>query len=367
MIVDSHQHFWDPSIADYPWMTGELAPLRQRFGPEDLEPLLREHGVTGTVVVQARHSLDETQDAARDRGGDALRPRRRRLDRPHRRRRTTACRSRRHAGRGQASGARRARPGLASARRCTARARGGRRRRARLRPARANARAARRGRDGKAPPGAPLRARPCRQGAALAIVTPGREGVSDARRVPERDLQALRPVHRGRPRRDGRARAGLVRLRSLHVRIGLAGVPDRYPNTRTRSQSSATTRTFWPGPQSEHTASRILTKPNDPVLTKTNDPPRSDPLSFPLSPKSRRLRPPDTHVFSSHEIQEAQETSRAVVTERQARAVPADRSGERGTSLLPLPPANPDHAVFGVTERRRSRPDQPWDTRPYWF
>jgi L-fuconolactonase len=61
MIVDSHQHFWDPARADYPWMTDEVAPLRRRFGPEDLEPLLREHGVAGTIVVQARHSLDETR------------------------------------------------------------------------------------------------------------------------------------------------------------------------------------------------------------------------------------------------------------------------------------------------------------------
>jgi L-fuconolactonase len=61
VIVDSHQHFWDPALAEYPWMTDEVAPLRRRFGPDDLEPLLREHGVAGTVVVQARHSLDETR------------------------------------------------------------------------------------------------------------------------------------------------------------------------------------------------------------------------------------------------------------------------------------------------------------------
>ncbi len=60
MIVDAHQHFWDPALAEYPWLTD--GPLRRRFGPEDLEPLLREHGVAGTVVVQARHSLDETRD-----------------------------------------------------------------------------------------------------------------------------------------------------------------------------------------------------------------------------------------------------------------------------------------------------------------
>jgi L-fuconolactonase len=61
VIVDSHQHFWDPATADYPWMTDAVAPLRRRFGPEDLEPLLREHGIAGTLVVQARHSLDETR------------------------------------------------------------------------------------------------------------------------------------------------------------------------------------------------------------------------------------------------------------------------------------------------------------------
>jgi L-fucono-1,5-lactonase len=61
VIVDAHQHFWDPSRAEYPWMTDDVASLRRRFGPEDLEPLLHEHGVAGTVVVQARHSLDETR------------------------------------------------------------------------------------------------------------------------------------------------------------------------------------------------------------------------------------------------------------------------------------------------------------------
>jgi L-fuconolactonase len=58
MVVDSHQHFWDPARADYPWMTDDL---RRRYGPEDLEPLLREHGVRGTVLVQARGSRDETR------------------------------------------------------------------------------------------------------------------------------------------------------------------------------------------------------------------------------------------------------------------------------------------------------------------
>jgi L-fuconolactonase len=60
MIVDAHQHFWDPSRAAYPWMTDER--LRRRYAPEDLEPLLRANGVEGTIAVQARQELDETRE-----------------------------------------------------------------------------------------------------------------------------------------------------------------------------------------------------------------------------------------------------------------------------------------------------------------
>jgi L-fuconolactonase len=62
MIVDAHQHFWDPAIDDYSWLVDDdLAPVRRRFDPEDLEPVLREHGVDGTVLVQALGSSDETR------------------------------------------------------------------------------------------------------------------------------------------------------------------------------------------------------------------------------------------------------------------------------------------------------------------
>jgi predicted TIM-barrel fold metal-dependent hydrolase len=61
VIVDAHHHLWDPALADYPCLTDDLAAIRRRFGPEDIEPLLREYGVDGTVVVQARASVDETR------------------------------------------------------------------------------------------------------------------------------------------------------------------------------------------------------------------------------------------------------------------------------------------------------------------
>jgi L-fuconolactonase len=62
VIVDAHQHYWDPATADYAWMTDEVAPLRRRFDPGDLEPLLSAYGVAGTVVVEARRDLAETRE-----------------------------------------------------------------------------------------------------------------------------------------------------------------------------------------------------------------------------------------------------------------------------------------------------------------
>ena len=61
-VVDAHHHFWDPSRADYPWMTDELAAIRRRFGPEDLAPLAARAGVNRTILVQTRSSLDETRE-----------------------------------------------------------------------------------------------------------------------------------------------------------------------------------------------------------------------------------------------------------------------------------------------------------------
>jgi len=59
-IVDAHHHFWDPAEAAYPWLTDELAAIRRRFGPEDLEPLLEATGVEQTILVQTRSSVAET-------------------------------------------------------------------------------------------------------------------------------------------------------------------------------------------------------------------------------------------------------------------------------------------------------------------
>jgi L-fuconolactonase len=59
MIVDAHQHFWDPARGDYGWLTPGT-PLYRIFGPDDLEPLKRATGVDGTILVQAAPTETES-------------------------------------------------------------------------------------------------------------------------------------------------------------------------------------------------------------------------------------------------------------------------------------------------------------------
>src|SRR2546430_3516865 len=61
-VVDALHHFWDPARASSPWMTEAVAPIRRRFGPEDLRPLLAANGVDRTVLVQTISSPDETRE-----------------------------------------------------------------------------------------------------------------------------------------------------------------------------------------------------------------------------------------------------------------------------------------------------------------
>ncbi len=61
MVIDAHQHFWDISKVAYPWLTPALAPIYKTFSPHDLEPLLLEVGVTGTVLVQAANGFEDTR------------------------------------------------------------------------------------------------------------------------------------------------------------------------------------------------------------------------------------------------------------------------------------------------------------------
>ncbi len=67
--VDAHQHFWSLQEVEYPWLTpAGYGPIYRDFGPGDLEPLLREAGITHTITVQAANSFADT-DAMLARAG----------------------------------------------------------------------------------------------------------------------------------------------------------------------------------------------------------------------------------------------------------------------------------------------------------
>jgi len=61
MKIDAHQHFWDIARGDYGWLTPDLKPLYKNFVPADLQPLLKENQIDGTVLVQAAPTVAETR------------------------------------------------------------------------------------------------------------------------------------------------------------------------------------------------------------------------------------------------------------------------------------------------------------------
>ena len=61
MKIDTHQHFWTYSKEEYPWIGEGMEVLAQDRLPFDLNPLLEENGIGGTVAVQACQLVEETE------------------------------------------------------------------------------------------------------------------------------------------------------------------------------------------------------------------------------------------------------------------------------------------------------------------
>ena len=63
MIIDAHHHFWDRSQPfEYGWLdTPELTAINKTFLPADLEPQLKECGVSQSIFVQTQHNLEEAR------------------------------------------------------------------------------------------------------------------------------------------------------------------------------------------------------------------------------------------------------------------------------------------------------------------
>ena len=59
-MIDAHHHLWQYNGRDYVWMNGAMGSLRRDFLIPELDEAARGCGVEGTIVVQARQTLEET-------------------------------------------------------------------------------------------------------------------------------------------------------------------------------------------------------------------------------------------------------------------------------------------------------------------
>jgi L-fuconolactonase len=61
MLVDAHQHYWEPRRGDYAWMPMDDPVLARPYGPADLAPELAATSIDCTVLVQAAATVEETE------------------------------------------------------------------------------------------------------------------------------------------------------------------------------------------------------------------------------------------------------------------------------------------------------------------
>lgn len=59
-VVDSHQHIWDPSKANYSWLGPHLEPINRVFEFEELLPELQGLGIDFTIQVQSADNSEDT-------------------------------------------------------------------------------------------------------------------------------------------------------------------------------------------------------------------------------------------------------------------------------------------------------------------
>ena len=61
MRIDAHQHFWRLADRGGAWPPPSLAAIYRDFLPQQLQPLLQQHGVASTVLVQSMPNEDDSR------------------------------------------------------------------------------------------------------------------------------------------------------------------------------------------------------------------------------------------------------------------------------------------------------------------
>jgi L-fuconolactonase len=57
--IDAHHHIWEYDPVQHAWIDDSMAVIQRSFTPADMEPLLQEAGIDGTVLVQVNQNLKE--------------------------------------------------------------------------------------------------------------------------------------------------------------------------------------------------------------------------------------------------------------------------------------------------------------------
>jgi len=60
LVIDAHQHVWDPARARYDWLGPEPSAIDRAFDLEDAFPSMRRAGIDATVLVQAADNAEDT-------------------------------------------------------------------------------------------------------------------------------------------------------------------------------------------------------------------------------------------------------------------------------------------------------------------
>jgi L-fuconolactonase len=60
-FIDAHHHLWKYSQEQYPWMLEGMEGIRRDFLIPELQKAARDAGISGTVAVQARQTIEETK------------------------------------------------------------------------------------------------------------------------------------------------------------------------------------------------------------------------------------------------------------------------------------------------------------------
>ena len=59
--IDTHQHFWKYDAVRDSWITDDMKVIQKDFLPADLESILKENNIDGSVVIQSDQSEKENE------------------------------------------------------------------------------------------------------------------------------------------------------------------------------------------------------------------------------------------------------------------------------------------------------------------